>query len=323
MASITKTASGYRVFIRIKGYPTETKSFTNEREANAWAKYRERELKQSQPLSHFTLLGALERYRDEVTPTKRGHHWEFLRINKMIREIPFVNLSLRDCQPKHFAEWRDARLRVVSGNSVIREFGILSAMFEVARKEWQLVQSNPLKDVRRPRAPDHRDIVISKPQIKAMLKSLGYSPTSRIDSVQKCVAASFLMALRTGMRSGEITKLTWDNVFSDYCFLPVTKTKKRNVPLSKKALRIIGKMRGFDSSRVFGLTPETRDAIFRKARDRAGLSGFTFHDSRHTAATWMANKVDVLTLCKIFGWTDTKQALTYFNPTASDIAKRL
>lgn len=323
MASITKTPSGYRVFIRIKGYPTETKSFANEREANAWGKFRERELKQSQPLSHFTLLAALERYRDEVTPTKRGAHWEYLRINKMIRETPFVNLPLQKCETRHFAELRDARLKVVSANSVIREFGILSAMFEVARKEWQLVQSNPLKDVRRPRAPDHRDIIITKPQIKAMLKSLGYSPASRIDTVQKCVAASFLMALRTGMRSGEITNLTWDNVFLNYCFLPVTKTKKRNVPLSKKALRIVAKMRGFDGEKVFGLTPETRDAIFRKARHRAGLSGFTFHDSRHTAATWIAKKVDVLTLCKIFGWTDTAQALTYFNPTASDIAKRL
>jgi integrase len=55
------------------------------------------------------------------------------------------------------------------------------------------------------------------------------------------------------------------------------------------------------------------------------LSGFTFHDSRHTAATWMVNsgKVDVLSLCKIFGWTNTTMALTYFNPKAVDIAKQL
>jgi hypothetical protein len=30
-----------------------------------------------------------------------------------------------------------------------------------------------------------------------------------------------------------------------------------------------------------------------------------------------------LTLCKIFGWSNTAQALTYFNPKASDIAKQL
>lgn len=61
------------------------------------------------------------------------------------------------------------------------------------------------------------------------------------------------------------------------------------------------------------------------ARARAKLEGFTFHDSRHTAATRMAAKpgIDVLTLCKIFGWSNTKQALAYFNPKPSDLAKLL
>jgi hypothetical protein len=37
----------------------------------------------------------------------------------------------------------------------------------------------------------------------------------------------------------------------------------------------------------------------------------------------LAPRVDVLTLCKIFGWSSTTQALTYFNPKAADIAERL
>ena len=37
----------------------------------------------------------------------------------------------------------------------------------------------------------------------------------------------------------------------------------------------------------------------------------------------MARIVNVLTLCKIFGWKKTDQALTYFNAKASDIAKQL
>lgn len=82
-------------------------------------------------------------------------------------------------------------------------------------------------------------------------------------------------------------------------------------------------MRGWDDERVFGLKAQTLDALFRRHRVRCGLEGFTFHDSRHTAATWMAGKVDVLTLCKIFGWSSTSMALTYYNPKATDIAKRL
>jgi integrase len=82
-------------------------------------------------------------------------------------------------------------------------------------------------------------------------------------------------------------------------------------------------MRGWDSFSVFGLRAQTLDALFRKLRARARVAGFTFHDTRHTAATIIARKVDVLTLCKIFGWKDLKRALTYFNPTATDIAKQL
>jgi len=135
--------------------------------------------------------------------------------------------------------------------------------------------------------------------------------------------ACFLLALRTGMRAGELTGLEWNRVFDNYCRLPVTKTTPRDVPLSKKALRIIARMRGFDDDLVFGLKSQTLDALFRRARDKAGLSGFVFHDSRHTAATNIAKKVDVLTLCKIFGWSDPKQALVYYNPKAADLAKML
>ena len=67
-------------------------------------------------------------------------------------------------------------------------------------------------------------------------------------------------------------------VFGDHALLPVTKTKPRSVPLSRKAIRTIERMRGWDDELVFGLKPSTLDAMFRKYRERAGLSGFTFHD---------------------------------------------
>jgi integrase len=82
-------------------------------------------------------------------------------------------------------------------------------------------------------------------------------------------------------------------------------------------------MRGWDQELVFGVQSQTLDTLFRRARDRAGLAGFTFHDARHTACTRLARKVDVLDLCKIMGWVRTTQALSYYNPKASDIARRL
>ena len=110
----------------------------------------------------------------------------------------------------------------------------------------------------------------------------------------------------------------------DFVQLHITKNgKPRQVPLSKVARRIIERMRGFDADSVFALKSQTMDALFRRARMRAKLEGFIFHDARHTAATRIARQVDVLTLCRIFGWSNTSQALTYFNPTATNIAALL
>ena len=156
-----------------------------------------------------------------------------------------------------------------------------------------------------------------------MLRTMDWSRRKPVRTVTQAVAHCFVAALQTGMRAGELCGLTWDRVRDDYCVLPVTKTVPRNVPMSTKAMRVINKMRGFDPTFVFGLKTASLDAMFRKYRQRAGLEGFTFHDCRHTAATWMSRKIDVLTLCKVFGWSRMDQALVYYNPRASDIAKRI
>ena len=87
--------------------------------------------------------------------------------------------------------------------------------------------------------------------------------------------------------------------------------------------RLLDQMRGYHAVKVFDLKPGSMDTMFRRARDKAGLIGFTFHDSRHTAATWLAQHVHVMDLCKMFGWSTTQYAMIYYNPTAADIAQRI
>lgn len=109
----------------------------------------------------------------------------------------------------------------------------------------------------------------------------------------------------------------------DYCVLPATKTRPRNVPIEPKAQRLIARMVGWDGRLVFGVGPQTLDSVFRRARKAAGIAGMTFHDSRHTAATRLARRLDVLDLCKMFGWSNPGMAMVYYNPTASEIARRI
>lgn len=315
----------------------DSASFRTKREATAWAAVRETELRQraaASPGELHTFADALTKYAAEVSPHKRGQHWEEIRIKAMLRDplpparnILPIRKKLADLTPDDLGQWRNARLEQVAPGTVLRESGLLSAVLECARREWRWITVNPMSDVRKPRAPDHREVLITRPQIRRMLSAMGYH-RGPCRSVTQAVAVAFLLALRTGMRAGEICALTWADILSGYCKVTAVekgagKTGKRDVPLTPKAERLIESMHGFDADLVFGLSSQTLDAMFRKYRVRAGLSGFTFHDSRHTAATWLAPKLHILDLCKMFGWKDPKRAMVYYNPKAADIAKRL
>lgn len=334
MSSITKTAKGYRAQVKILGQ-RDSATFRTKREAEAWASARENEIRSGPMAPNLgpidapkTLADAMNRYSEEVSPTHKGSRWEFIRLQSLLKDpnLPTTK-PLPDLTPEDLGAWRNARLAQVQAGTVIREFALLSGVLETARREWRWTPVNPLSDVKRPRAPDHREVTITRQQIRKMLEAMGYK-RGECRTVAQSAAVAFLFALRTGMRAGEICALTWPDVRGGYCTVTAKdvgagKTGKRDVPLTDKAARLIEAMRGYDPLYVFGLRTASLDAMFRKYRARAGLEGFTFHDSRHTAATWMAGKVDVLTLCKIMGWKNTNMALTYYNPKASDIAKRL
>jgi len=326
MASIQKTEKGYRAQIKLNGI-RESQCFRTLREAKAWADARTYEIAESgkkPKREQVTVAAVMTRYAEEVSTSKRGAAWERIRISAMLIDPAFPSsVLLGELTPEMVSRWRDARLKEVKPGTVLREIGLVSAIFDTCIREWDLIDQNPIKKIRKPKKPEHRDALYSWRQIRAILKATGYRWNGNVRTVAQTTGMCFLVALRTGMRAGELTGLTWDRVYSDHVFLPVTKTNKRYVPLSSKAARLIERMRGYDPNLVFGINPQSLDANFRKYRIRAGIEGMTFHDSRHYAATQMAKRVDVLTLCKVFGWTNPKMALTYYNPTASDIAKML
>lgn len=82
MASIQKTAKGYRAQIKILGQ-RDSRVFGTRREAVEWAARRESEIRTqlTTPLGEqHTLRQALRKYADEVSPKKRGERWEQIRL---------------------------------------------------------------------------------------------------------------------------------------------------------------------------------------------------------------------------------------------------
>lgn len=330
MASIAPYKSGYRAQVCVNRQ-RDTKTFRTRREAVAWGAARETELRTQAATpsgDRHTLAEVMRRYVAEISPLKGGERWERIRVEALLADPNFPVGKIGAITPEAIGQWRDHRSRHVKPGTVLRELGLLSAIFEHARREWRMIAVNPIHDVRKPPEPRHRDVLITRQQIRAMLCVMGYSQRLPIRSVAQSVACCFLVALRTGMRAGELCALTWADVEADYCRVQgvakgAKKTGRRDVPLSPKAARAINRMRGFDPALVFGLGVQSLDAMFRKYRNRAGLSGFVFHDARHYAATHMAKKLHVLDLCRAFGWSNPKRAMVYVNTPIGDISKRL
>lgn len=334
MATPKKMASGrWWVQIAVAGQ-RESGTFDTKAAASTWAARRSTELRAMRGSGAGkvkTLRDALKRYGEEVSPGKKGSRWELVRLaafEKMGSMVLPVDSKLAELSAADLARWRDVRLASVSRGAVLRDMTLMSAVLECARREWGWIEANPMRDVRRPAEPDHRERVIAGWEARRMVRQLGLPARQpdgrrRVRSVSEAVTVAFAVALATGMRAGELCGLRWDDVGADVARITDGKTGRREVPLTRAARRLIEMCKGFDAELVFGLKSQTLDALFRRARDRAGLSGFTFHDARHTAATRLAQRLHVLDLCKVFGWRQTARALTYYNPKAADLVKRM
>lgn len=327
MASIKKTTQGtYRVFISVKD-ARDSRTFDTKREAQLWAAQREFEMRtkaKGKAGSITTTHDAFERYKTEVSVKHKGERWEVLRLDKMMRD-DFPKIMLDKVTAQHIIQWRDKRLGEVMESSVLREMKLLNAVFErCCGVEWKLLDANPCKGVDRPKESAHRTRTISRGEIKTMLRELGY-PDRELP--RHAVAWAFLLALRTGMRQGELAAITWDNVYPKHIHTDSKSMVEftRDVPLTRKARRIVDRMAGYHQESMFNISAASIDTHFRNAKTRAGLSGFTWHDSRHTAATWIgrSGKLHMLELCKMFGWKDPKHSLIYFNPTGPDLADKM
>jgi integrase len=181
--------------------------------------------------------------------------------------------------------------------------------------------------------------------ITALLRTWGRS--SAFDRRARTQAARiFWLALRTGMREGEIFGLMKSSVSFDraikmeHGWIEVrrsrsqehTKTKKtRVIPMSATVARLIKqRMAETDSRYVF---PSVQDelrpiaalySVFKQACESAGVlygwktpGGLVFHDTRHTAATRMLQAgTDLKTVGNILGHSDQYMTMRYAHATA-------
>lgn len=332
MASFRKRGKSWEAFVSKNGI-RKTASFDTKAEATAWAARIETEIlaRKNGDIPDIPFSDLLARYRDNVSITKRGKQWEFVRINKIIRDDKIAHVRLPDLSAVHVAEWRNFRLQEVGAASVNREWNLLSHCCSIAVKEWQWLTSNPFSDVKRPPKPEARTRLVSDDEIERLLFALGYTGTPP-QTITARVGAAFLFAIETAMRAGEICGLQWRDVETERRFLRITGTAagagktaaaKREVPLTPRAIEIIEQMRHIKSNdSVFDLKSSQIDILFRKAKARSLIDDLHFHDSRAEAITRLSKKLDILSLARMVGHRDLRMLQVYYRETAENIAKR-
>jgi integrase len=163
-------------------------------------------------------------------------------------------------------------------------------------------------------------------EIERICFALGYDG-GKPQTVSQRVAVALLLALETALRASELTGLTWDRVSLKRRVLRLSAATKsghgRDVPLSTEAVRLLRLLGEADVGPVLQLQPRQVDALFRKARDKAGIADLHWHDSRHTAITRLAQRLHVLDLARMVGHRDLRQLQTYYNPPAEAMAEKL
>lgn len=318
VATITRRGGRWRAQVRRRGYAPLSETFETKARAQAWATQQEAAIlagRRGEIVPH-SFSEALDRYLREESPKKAGLRWEKIRI-QAFKRARIAQKAINSITEADIAEWRNERLRVVSGATVRREMGLLGSILDVAHREWKWSAGNPIRAVTKPTSSPSRKRGVSGSEI-VLLAAILSGPMG------KQVLAAFHLALASAMRKGEILALRWDQIRGAVAILHKTKNgDARRVALSTAAQEILESLRGLDPIKVFTVDPASADTLFRKAVKKAGIVDLHFHDSRSEAITRLSKKLDVLELARQVGHRDLKSLMHYYAPSAEDLAKKL
>ena len=326
MATFRFRANRWQARVRRKGNPDITKTFVTRQDAERWARAAEVDLDRGSYVNtgeaqSTTLAGLIDRYINEVLPSKRGAKDDCIRLSAMKRHS-VSKLSLTKLTPEAIGKYRDERLRTVAAGTVIRELAYISSIVNHARKEWGIQIVNSVALVRKPTSPKGRDRQLSSDELARLLRAL--EPTGRRNP---WMVPLVQLALETAMRRGELLALQWSDIDLSCRTATLWQTKngdKRVVPLSSRAIAVLQSMPRDIGGVVFPINGFTVSAAFDRALERAGINDFHFHDLRHMAVTALSKRLpNLIELAAVSGHRSLKMLQRYYHPSPSELALKL
>jgi len=312
MAYIGPFREGWRAQVQRDGQRL-TKTFRTKREAQAWAT--EHEAKKT-PLRANTLRQAIDRYLETVSVQKRNAvDWERRRFDSLAAYLG-EKTPLSEIDSNRLGEWRDWRMKTVSGSTVMREVNLFRNLFSIAKREWKWISVSPFEGVRLPKENLPRQAIWRAPDIWKI-----HFHGRRKGGKTWEVVQAFHIALRTGLRLQEaLAAPAGFDRKRRVITIPPSKTNPRpeDVPLTKEAYRLMLKMKPFT------VGANEASVLFSELCRERGIKGLQFRDSRATALTLMSRRMDVLTLARISRHKDLRMiSEVYYRESADAISARL
>ena len=306
----------FRVKVRLKGHPAVSASFQRLTDARRWEQATEaairegRHFKTAEAKRH-TLSDLIDRYEREVLvyePKNRSNTERHLAYWKS----RLGSYALADVTPALIVTYRNElqarmtqRKKPMANATVVRYMASLSHAFTIAIKDWQWLDDSPMRKVSKPREPRGRERFLSDDERTRLLIACRASSS-------RCLYTVVVVALSTGMRRGEIMKLSWPQVDLQLGRVLLFETKNgssRAVTLAGHALELMkemAKVRRIGTELIFYGDPLSRPVDLKKpwatAITKAGIADFRFHDLRHSAASYLAmNGATTIEIAAILG----------------------
>lgn len=262
-----------------------------------------------------TFDAAAVRYIQEHVATKSLSTIRFYQNRLRVLTAHFGGKYLDEIDRKTIAAFEAVQAKRVAASTLKQYRVTLSGIFRIAMRH-DLVDTNPCRGLDTIKVDNARYRFLNKAEW-AKLKDAMPEPHKSI---------SELSVLR-GMRCGEILALRWDDLDANLDLITMPKTKAgtpRVVPM-EAAFDVFKRQptrRGlvFPGKRGFGLSVVEVTRLVNGIARTAKIKDFTFHDLRHTFASWyVQNGGDMYRLQVLLGHKTPSMTQRYAHLRVDDL----
>lgn len=315
----------YRAQVRMRGFPHLSETFTRKTDAKQWIEDTKASIRRSTAISteaqRTTLREALDRYKQEITPFKKGARREQDRV-KVWQGSPLALRFLSQLRGADFAKHRDERRAQGRAENTIRiELALISKLYKTAARDWGMEGlRNPIESLMMPGGSKRRERRLTPDEETSLMAEL----MTRGPYMEPLAA----MAIETAMRQGELLALTWGDINLPKRVARLRDAKHsepKDVPLSSRALSVLMALpRPLENaSPVFPIKQDIVIRTFKDACKEAGIDNLKFNDLRHEAVSRICEKLPMHEALRVTGHKTPSMLMRYYHPRAEDLAKKL